>query len=72
MGRQSNDSARYTLRGRFVARHSYVVPEELTPAFRDEQAEPAPALPRWYSSAAFTTISTILIFFMCSVGRPGA
>ena len=72
MDRQLNDAAHYTLRGRFVARHSYVVPEELTPAFRDEEAESAPSPPRWYFSAAFTTISTILIFFMCSVGRAGA
>lgn len=59
----------YSLRGRFVARHTFTVPEELT--LRDEPA-PMPQLPRWYSLAAFLLMSSATIFAMCAMGRPGA
>ena len=59
----------YRLRGRYAARHTFVVPEELTS--RDEPA-PAPQLPRWYSLAAFLIMSSGMIFAMCAMGRPGA
>ena len=65
-----NDAAQtYSLRGRFAARHAFVVPEELT--LRDEPA-PAPQLPRWYSLAAFLIMSSATIFALCAMGRPGA
>ena len=59
----------YSLRGRFAARRTFVVPEGLT--MRDEPA-PAPQLPRWYSTAAFLIMSSATLFAMCAVGRPGA
>jgi len=59
----------YSLRGRFAARHTYVVPKGLT--LRDEPA-PALQLPRWYSLAAFLIMSSATIFAMCAMGRPGA
>lgn len=59
----------YSLRGRFAARHTFVVPEGLT--MRDEPA-PAPQLPRWYSAVIFLLISSATLFAMCAVGRPGA
>ena len=55
----------YSLKGRFAARHTFVVPEGLT-------LRPAPQLPRWYSTAAFLIISFSTLFAMCAVGRPGA
>ncbi|WP_336950571.1 hypothetical protein [Sphingobium aromaticivastans] len=60
----------YRLRGNFVSRHTYTVPEELT-ALRDEPA-PAPQMPRWYSLTAFLIMSSATIFAMCAMGRPGA
>jgi len=60
----------YRLRGQFVARHTFTVPEELT-ALRDEPA-PAPQLPQWYSLAVFLLMSGATIFAMCAVGRAGA
>lgn len=60
----------YRLRGQYVARHTFTVPEELT-AHRDEPA-PTPQLPRWYSLAAFLVMSSATIFAMCAMGRPGA
>jgi len=59
----------YRLRGRYVSRGSFSVPEELT--LRDEPA-PAPQLPRWYSLAAFLVMSSATIFALCAIGRPGA
>ena len=59
----------YSLKGRFAARHTFVVPEGLT--MRDEPA-PAPQLPRWYSTVIFLLISSATLFAMCAVGRPGA
>ncbi|NIJ15630.1 hypothetical protein [Sphingobium vermicomposti] len=59
----------YRLRGRFAARHTFAVPEELT--FRDEPA-PMPQLPRWYSLVTFVIISSASIFALCAIGRPGA
>ena len=61
--------ASYTLRGRFAARHTLLVPAELT--LRDEPL-PAPQLPRWYSAAAFLIMSSATLFAMCAMGRPGA
>jgi hypothetical protein len=65
------DASAYRLRGQFVARHSYTVPEELTARF---DAEPAPAsqFPRWYSVAIFVLLSSATLFAMCATGRPGA
>ncbi|QDC38385.1 hypothetical protein [Sphingobium fuliginis] len=60
----------YRLRGQYVARHTFTVPEELTTHW-DEPA-PAPQLPRWYSLAAFLIMSSATIFAMCAMGRPGA
>ena len=68
-GIADNAAPTYSLRGRFVARHSFVVPEGLT--MRDEPA-PAPELPRWYSTVIFLLISSATLFAMCAVGRPGA
>lgn len=59
----------YSLRGRFAARHTFVVPEDLT--LRDEPA-PAPQLPRWYSAAIIFIIGFSTLFAMCAMGRPGA
>ena len=59
----------YSLRGRFAARHTFVVPEGLT--MRDEPA-PAPQLPRWYILIAFLIMSSATLFAMCAIGRPGA
>ena len=59
----------YSLKGRFAARHPFVVPEGLT--LRDEPA-PAPQLPRWHHAAAFFIISSATLFAMCTIGRPGA
>lgn len=59
----------YSLKGRFAARHTFVVPEGLT--LRDEPA-PAPQLPRWYSVVAFLILSSATLFAMCAMGRPGA
>jgi len=61
----------YRLRGRFVSRNIYMVPEELASPLRAEPS-PAPQLPRWYSLAAFLLMSSATIFAMCAVGRPGA
>jgi hypothetical protein len=61
----------YRLRGQFVSRHTYMVPEELASPQRAEPT-PAPQLPRWYSLAAFLLMSSATIFAMCAVGRPGA
>lgn len=65
----SDAAPTYSLRGRFAARHTFVVPAELT--LRDEPA-PMPQLPRWYSAAAFLIMSSATIFAMCAMGRPGA
>lgn len=62
-------AATYSLRGRFIARHTFTVPEELT--LRDGPA-PMPQLPRWYSLAAFLLMSSATLFAMCIMGRPGA
>lgn len=64
-----NAALTYSLRGRFAARHTFVVPEGLT--MREEPA-PAPQLPRWYSTVIFLLISSATLFAMCAVGRPGA
>ncbi|MGV3770285.1 MAG: hypothetical protein ACO1NM_09675 [Sphingobium phenoxybenzoativorans] len=64
-----NAAPTYSLRGRFAARHTFVVPEGLT--MRDEPA-PAPQLPRWHSAVIFLLISSATLFAMCAVGRPGA
>lgn len=61
----------YRLRGKFVAHHTYTVPEELASPLRAEPA-PDPQLPRWYSAAAFFIISSTTLFAMCAMGRPGA
>lgn len=61
----------YSLRGQFVARHTYTVPAELTARFEAEPA-PAPQLPRWYSLVAFLLMSSAALFAMCAMGRPGA
>lgn len=60
----------YRLRGQYVSRHTFKVPEELT-ALRDEPA-PAPQFPRWYSVAAFLLMSSATLLAMCAMGRPGA
>jgi hypothetical protein len=65
----SDAAPAYSIKGRFAARHTFVVPEGLT--LRDEPS-PAPQLPRWYSTAAFLIISFSTLFAMCAVGRPGA
>lgn len=59
----------YRLRGRYAARQSITIPEELT--LRDEPA-PAPQLPRWYGAAMFLLMSSATLFAMCAMGRPGA
>ncbi|GLV28475.1 hypothetical protein TomTYG75_09970 [Sphingobium sp. TomTYG75] len=64
-----NAARTYSLRGRFAARHTFVVPEGLT--IRDQPA-PAPQLPRWFSAVIFLLISSATLFAMCAVGRPGA
>lgn len=64
-----NAKPAYSLKGRFAARHTFVLPEGLT--MRDEPA-PAPQLPRWYHAAAFLIISFSTLFAMCAVGRSGA
>lgn len=61
----------YRLRGRFVARHSIKLPDELASRLHPEP-EPAPQLPRWYSVAAFLIMSLATIFAMCAMGQPGA
>lgn len=61
----------YRLRGQYVARHTFTVPEELASPLRPEPA-PAPQLPRWYSVALFLFMSSATIFAMCALGRPGA
>ncbi len=65
----SNAAPAYSLKGRFAARNTFVVPEGLP--LRDEPA-PAPQLPRWYHAAAFFIISSATLFAMCAIGRPGA
>lgn len=61
----------YRLRGKFVARHTYTMPEELASPQRAEPTR-SPQLPRWYSLTVFLLISGATIFAMCAVGRPGA
>jgi len=61
----------YRLRGKFVSRHTYTVPEELTSLLRAETA-PTPQLPRWYSVALFLFMSSATIFALCAIGRAGA
>ena len=65
----SNAAPAYSLRGRYAARHTLLVPAELT--LHDEPA-PAPQMPHWYSAAAFLIMSSATIFAMCAMGRPGA
>ena len=65
----SNAAPGYSLRGRFAARHTLLVPAELT--LRDEPP-PAPQLPRWYSAVAFFILSSATLFAMCAMGRSGA
>lgn len=63
--------AAYRLRGQFVARHNYTVPQELTARF-DAQPAPLPLFPRWYTVAIFVLMSGATLFAMCATGRPGA